>query len=139
MKNRGGPSLSNGEEAAGRSPRALGRGAGNGTPPRAFVDDTRGEAECGVVVYRSSLGTGRYAFHVQGKRRHMLHARCMVKALARGGARHHFATQQSIAGLSARDGAHGIQGSKGTRVFKIRPRGWKGGPTGESVLHSQRL
>ena len=80
-----GPRTPNGEAPAGGSPRAQGRRTGNGTRPRAFLGDTTGGVACGVCGVTLQLGHRAVRFPC-GQGRHVLHARCVVDALARGAA-----------------------------------------------------
>ena len=68
--------------AEGSSRAAVG-GPGNGERPRAFLGDTEGDVACGV--WRETLQLGQRAVRfLCGQGRHVLHARCVVEALARG-------------------------------------------------------
>ena len=51
--NDSGSRILNGEASAGGSPRAPGRRPGNGTRPRAFLDDTRGGMACGICRFNA--------------------------------------------------------------------------------------
>ena len=53
--------------------------------PRAFLDDTQGDVASGVRHFTLQLGQRAVRFPC-GQGRHVLHARCVVEALARGGA-----------------------------------------------------
>ncbi|CAN0472312.1 unnamed protein product, partial [Laminaria digitata] len=80
-----GPRTPNGETPARGSPRAPGKRVGNGTRPRAFLGDTTGGMTCEVCGITLQLGHWAVRFPcAQG--RHVLHARCVVEALARGAA-----------------------------------------------------
>ena len=68
-----------------QAPRALGRRPGNGTRPRSLLGDTRGGMACGICGVTLQLGHRAVRFPcVQG--RHVLHARCVVEALAKSAA-----------------------------------------------------
>ena len=80
--NDSGSRIPNGEAAEGGSPRAPGMSSGNGTRPSAFLGDTRGVA-CGVCGITLQFGHRAVRFPCE-QGRHVLHARCVVEALARG-------------------------------------------------------
>ena len=71
-----------GEASTGGSPRAQGRRPENKTRPRAFLGDTRGGTACGVCRLTLQLGHRAVRFPC-GQGCHVLHARCVVEALAR--------------------------------------------------------
>ena len=83
--NDSGSRIPNGEAPEGGSPRAPGRSSGNGTTPLAFLGDTRGGVACGVCGNTLQLGHRAVRFP-HGEGRHVLHARCVVEALARDAA-----------------------------------------------------
>ena len=73
------------EASAGGCPRVPGRRSGNGTRPRAFLGDSNGGMACGVCRLTHQLGHRAVCFPC-GQGRHVLHARCVVEALARSAA-----------------------------------------------------
>ena len=79
--NDSGSRIPNGEAPGGGSPRA----SGNGTRPSAFLGDTRGGVACGVCGITLQPGHRAVRFPC-GQGRHLLHARRVVEALARGAA-----------------------------------------------------
>ena len=69
--NDSGSRITSGEASSGGSPRAPGRRPGNGTRPRAFLDDTRGGMAYGVC--RLTLQLGHRAVRLPcGQGRHVL-------------------------------------------------------------------
>ena len=75
--------IPNGEVPAGGSPSAPVGGPGNGERPRAFLGDTQGNVVCGVCRVMLQLGHRAIRFPC-GQGCHVLHAHCMVEALAKG-------------------------------------------------------
>ena len=73
----------NGEAPAGGSPRSQGGGTRNGTHPRAFIGNTTVRVACGVRGVTRQLGHRAVRFPC-GQGRHVLHARGVIEALARG-------------------------------------------------------
>lgn len=91
MNNRG-TRIPRGEAPVVESAKLPRRRTGNGTRPRAFLGDTTREMACGVCNVTFHLGH-RGARFPCGRGRHVLNARCKVKALAKVQHRHHSGAQ----------------------------------------------
>ena len=84
--NDSGSRITSGEASSGGSPRAPGRRPGNGTRPLVFLGNSRGDEACGVCRVSCNARAPGDEFPVWARAPHVvavLHARCVVEALAR--------------------------------------------------------